>query len=180
MASYCIPGWGGGQKCPKITYLPDMSNSIAVPLVLLFLKVLPLPLIIAYVDLEQLVLQLILVSSNNYWLLEHCYWSLGNWKYCYCNWYWNCTEKRIGIGIAIGIVLHKQLVLVLPLILHSKNNWYWYCNWYCIPQTIDIGIAIDIAFKKQLLLPLPLLMLMMSNHAFFIKFTPWLEVGDYS
>ena len=151
----------------------DMSNSIAVPLVLLFLKVLPLPLIIAYVDLEQLVLQLILVSSNNYWLLEHCYWSLGNWKYCYCNWYWNCTEKRIGIGIAIGIVLHKQLVLVLPLILHSKNNWYWYCNWYCIPQTIDIGIAIDIAFKKQLLLPLPLLMLMMSNHAFFIKFTPW-------
>ena len=45
---------------------PDMSNSIAVPLVLLFLKVLPLPLIIAYVDLEQLVLQLILVSSNNY------------------------------------------------------------------------------------------------------------------
>ena len=150
-----------------------MSNSIAVPLVLLFLKVLPLPLIIAYVDLEQLVLQLILVSSNNYWLLRHCYWSLGNWKYCYCNWYWNCTEKRIGIGIAIGIVLHKQLVLVLPLILHSKNNWYWYCNWYCIPQTIDIGIAIDIAFKKQLLLPLPLLMLMMSNHAFFIKFTPW-------
>ena len=153
--------------------MSDMSNSIAVPLVLLFLKVLPLPLIIAYVDLEQLVLQLILVSSNNYWLLEHCYWSLGNWKYCYCNWYWNCTEKRIGIGIAIGIVLHKQLVLVLPLILHSKNNWYWYCNWYCIPQTIDIGIAIDIAFKKQLLLPLPLLMLMMSNHAFFIKFTPW-------
>ena len=150
-----------------------MSNSIAVPLVLLFLKVLPLPLIIAYVDLEQLVLQLILVSSNNYWLLEHCYWSLGNWKYCYCNWYWNCTEKRIGIGIAIGIVFHKQLVLVLPLILHSKNNWYWYCNWYCVPQTIDIGIAIDIAFKKQLLLPLPLLMLMMSNHAFFIKFTPW-------
>ena len=69
--------------------------------------------------------------------------------------------------------LHKQLVLVLPLILHFKNNWYWYCNWYCIPQTIDIGIAIDIAFKKQLLLPLPLLMLMMSNHAFFIKFTPW-------
>ena len=145
----------------------DMSNSIAVPLVLLFLKVLPLPLIIAYVDLEQLVLQLILVSSNNYWLLEHCYWSLGNWKYCYCNWYWNCTEKRIGIGIAIGIVLHKQLVLVLPLILHSKNNWYWYCNWYCIPQTIDIGIAIDIAFQKQLLLLLPLLM--MSNHAFYQK-----------
>ena len=54
--------------CPSFHMVcrPDMSNSIAVSLVLLFLKVLPLPLIIAYVVLEQLVLQLILVSSNNY------------------------------------------------------------------------------------------------------------------
>ena len=56
----------GVLLAPLVPGTPDMSNSIAVPLVLLFLKVLPLPLIIAYVDLEQLVLQLILVSSNNY------------------------------------------------------------------------------------------------------------------
>ena len=44
----------------------DMSNSIAVPLVLLFFKVLLLPLIIAKLVLKQLVLQLILESFINY------------------------------------------------------------------------------------------------------------------
>ena len=47
-------------------FTPDMSNSIAVPLVLLFFKVLLLPLLIANLFLEQLVFQLILASFNNY------------------------------------------------------------------------------------------------------------------
>ena len=55
----------------KLGRQADMSNSIAVPLVLLLFKVLLLPLIIANEVLEQLVLQLILVSFNNYSLLEH-------------------------------------------------------------------------------------------------------------